>query len=156
MRSTRDDSSRTLKATPTGAARASIRCSTNGIQPSPEANRDGSVMYRMLALKQRHSLPPGPILSEKEFDFGPDRYRQCPQINEMGRFEERLPLWDMPLGKSPKRRHAQGTALMSRYIYEHWFVGHFYFDDLPENEYFERVRSATPPGEPIKVIATRR
>ncbi|MGA9032063.1 MAG: fatty acid cis/trans isomerase, partial [Sulfuricaulis sp.] len=48
------------------------------------------------------------------------------------------------------------AQLMSRYIYEHWFVGHLYFDDKPGNEYFELVRSATPPGEPIKLIASRR
>ena len=35
------------------ARRASSRCSTNAAQ-TPEANRDGSVMYRMLALKQKH------------------------------------------------------------------------------------------------------
>ena len=48
------------------------------------------------------------------------------------------------------------TRLMSRYIYEHWFIGHLYFDDLPGEESFDLVRSKTPPGRPIEVIATRR
>jgi hypothetical protein len=45
---------------------------------------------------------------------------------------------------------------MSRYIYEHWFLAHLYFDDLPEGTYFDLVRSRTPPGSPIDIIATRR
>jgi hypothetical protein len=48
------------------------------------------------------------------------------------------------------------AQLMSRYIYEHWFVGHLYFDDVPGPEYFELVRSKTPPGRPIEIIATPR
>jgi hypothetical protein len=48
------------------------------------------------------------------------------------------------------------ARLASRYIYEHWFIAHLYFDDLPGNEYFDLVRSRTPPGQPIDVIATRR
>lgn len=48
------------------------------------------------------------------------------------------------------------AQLMSRYIYEHWFLGHLYFDQLPEKQYFELVRSKTPPGKPMELIATRR
>ena len=63
----------------------------------------------------------------------------------------RIATWEKFLnGDSLKER------LMSRYIYEHWYLGHLYFRDLPRGEYFELVRSGTPPGEPIRVIATRR
>jgi hypothetical protein len=48
------------------------------------------------------------------------------------------------------------NQLMSRYIYEHWFLAHLYFDDLGEREFFELVRSKTPPGQTIALIATRR
>lgn len=48
------------------------------------------------------------------------------------------------------------TRLMSRYLYEHWFLAHLYFDELPPGDYFELVRSRTPPGRPIDLIATRR
>ena len=66
-------------------------------------------------------------------------------------YTKRIAQWETFLnGDSLKAR------LASRYIYEHWFIGHFYFDDLPGNEYFELVRSKTPPGQPIEVIATRR
>lgn len=53
-------------------------------------------------------------------------------------------------GDSPKAR------LMSRYIYEHLFLGHLHFGDDPEHRYFRLVRSATPPGETVRRIATRR
>jgi hypothetical protein len=47
--------------------------------------------------------------------------------------------------------------LMSRYMYEHLFIGDLYFSDLGENSrYYNLVRSRTPPGEPIDIIATRR
>ncbi len=47
--------------------------------------------------------------------------------------------------------------LMSRYIYEHLFAGDLYFSDLtPAYSYYKLVRSRTPPGQPIDIIATRR
>ena len=48
------------------------------------------------------------------------------------------------------------VRLMSRYLYEHWFIGHLYFDDLPGREFFQLVRSKTPPGLPIEIIARPR
>jgi hypothetical protein len=46
--------------------------------------------------------------------------------------------------------------LVSRYLYEHLFMAHLYFDELPAGEYFELVRSRSAPGHSIDVIATRR
>ena len=46
--------------------------------------------------------------------------------------------------------------LMSRYLYEHLFLAHLYFDDLAPRLFFRLVRSTTPPGEAIDLIATRR
>jgi hypothetical protein len=47
--------------------------------------------------------------------------------------------------------------LMSRYMFEHLFIGALYFSDLGEGgHYYNMVRSRTPPGEPIDIIATRR
>ncbi|WP_342348844.1 fatty acid cis/trans isomerase [uncultured Nitrospira sp.] len=53
-------------------------------------------------------------------------------------------------GETPKER------LMSRYLYEHLFLAHLYFDDLAPKQFFRLVRSTTPPGEAIHLIATRR
>ncbi len=46
--------------------------------------------------------------------------------------------------------------LAARYIYEHLFLTHLYFPDLDNRKFFRLVRSATPPGEPVDLIATRR
>ena len=43
--------------------------------------------------------------------------------------------------------------MTSRYLYEHLFLAHLRFD-TGENTYYELVRSKTPTGQPIKVIAT--
>lgn len=48
------------------------------------------------------------------------------------------------------------NQLMSRYLFEHWFQAHIYFEASAVPEYFEWVRSKTPPGKPIELIATRR
>ncbi len=48
------------------------------------------------------------------------------------------------------------TQLMSRYIYEHLFLAHLYFPGLEDLRFFKLVRSATPPGQPVELIATRR
>lgn len=46
--------------------------------------------------------------------------------------------------------------LVSRYIYEHLFLGHLRLTTGSEREFFKLVRSYTPPGEPIDEIATVR
>jgi len=162
---------------------------------TPEANREASVLYRLLELKRAHPLPPGAVLPADRFDFSLGRSWQCPSIESVDRFEQRFPDWGMPFGlpalaarehetlerwieagapyrPAPPpagpyvRRVADWEAflngdglksrLMARYIYEHWFIGHLYFDDLPAREYFEIVRSRTPPGQPIDLVVTRR
>ena len=55
---------------------------------------------------------------------------------------------------------AAKTKLVARYIYEHLFLASLYFADSTSSaapgEIFKLVRSITPPGEAIRVIATRR
>ena len=47
--------------------------------------------------------------------------------------------------------------LMSRYMFEHLFTGNLYFSELGEQAvYYNLVRSKTPTGTPIDIIATRR
>jgi len=53
-------------------------------------------------------------------------------------------------GDSPKER------LMSRYLYEHLFTAHLYFEGDPARLPFRLVRSSSPPGRPVAPIATRR
>lgn len=48
------------------------------------------------------------------------------------------------------------SKLSSRYIYEHLYLAHIYFDEVSTDTFFKLVRSKTPPGEAIDLIATRR
>jgi Fatty acid cis/trans isomerase (CTI) len=46
-------------------------------------------------------------------------------------------------------------GMTARYLYEHLFLAHIKFG-TPTNEYYELVRSKTPPGQPIDIVATVR
>ena len=46
--------------------------------------------------------------------------------------------------------------LTARWLFEHWFLAHMYFDGAQSGHYFQWVRSRTPSGQPIDPIATRR
>lgn len=44
--------------------------------------------------------------------------------------------------------------LVSRYIYEHLFIGHIHFQGHPDDEFYRLIRSTTPSGETVNEIAT--
>lgn len=66
-------------------------------------------------------------------------------------FRERVKVWERFLNEDSLK-----AQLMARYIYEHLFLSHLYFPDIDKRRFFKIVRSTTPPGEPIDLIATRR
>ncbi|MAA63728.1 MAG: peptidylprolyl isomerase [Alteromonadaceae bacterium] len=47
-------------------------------------------------------------------------------------------------------------ALVARYLYEHLFTAHLYFDTLEGSRFYQIVRSWTAPGQPILPVATVR
>jgi hypothetical protein len=53
-------------------------------------------------------------------------------------------------------RDSLKQRITARYLYEHWFLAHLYFENLPAGPFFRSVRSSTPPGRPVEEIATRR
>ena len=64
---------------------------------------------------------------------------------------QRIAMWERFFnGDALKER------LFSRYAYEHLFLAHLYFDDDPQRQFFKLVRSVTPPGQPVQLIASRR
>lgn len=64
---------------------------------------------------------------------------------------QRVAQWERFLnGESLKEQ------LFARYAYEHLFLAHLYFADDSGRQYFKLVRSSTPPGQPVRDIATRR
>lgn len=59
--------------------------------------------------------------------------------------------WEALLnGDSPRE------VLVARWLYEHLFLAHLYFDQGQSGQFFQVVRSRTPSGQPIDPIATRR
>lgn len=73
-----------------------------------------------------------------------------PQLSQ--KLQTRVAEWERFLNGDSKK-----ARLASRYIYEHLFFAHVYFgDDGERPQFFELVRSKTPPGQPIARIATRR
>jgi len=166
----------------------------NERQSTPEANRVGSVMHRLLELKHANPGPDKGALPESDFDFSLDRAQMCVPAEGVDEYARRHPQRGMPfglpalsasehqaltrwleagapyqpppplsgavLGKLAEwERFLNGDSLreqlMARYIFEHWYIGHLYFDEMP-GQYFELVRSRTPPGQPIDLVATRR
>ncbi|MGC4071796.1 MAG: fatty acid cis/trans isomerase [Nibricoccus sp.] len=64
---------------------------------------------------------------------------------------QQIQVWETFLnGDSPKAK------LMSRYLYEHLFLAHLYFESDPAHRPLKLVRSGTAPGQPVALIATRR
>jgi len=59
------------------------------------ANQEASLMYQVLALKEKHPLPNTDILP-KDFTFGYEREQICATPNEMHLYTEQNPLWGMP------------------------------------------------------------
>ena len=69
--------------------------------------------------------------------------------------QQRVSKWERFLNQDDKK-----SQLVSRYIYEHWFLANLYFDQIDRpaasTPYFKLVRSFTPPGQAIKIVSTRR
>lgn len=162
---------------------------------SSEADLSGSLLYRMLDLKNAQAFPGSGVLPDDRYDFGVDRKQECTTLDEFHEFKEDHPEWGMPYGLPPLKEQEQRTLinwlsrgaigqkrvssisdaalaeisqwetflndqspkgqLTGRFIYEHWFLAHLYFEDQPLGSYYELVRSKTPPGKPIDLIRTR-
>ena len=73
-----------------------------------------------------------------------------PPAQPLPAVSKQIAAWEALLNGDDRR-----SRLVARYIYEHWYVGQFHFKEQPAIN-FELVRSRTPPGKPIEVVATRR
>jgi len=150
---------------------------------SPGGDLEGSVLYRMLRLKSEPRSPKAalaanaadapascPAIEELDRYSGEGMPYGLPPLagEEMEAITGWLKAGSPHPAPAPFPRATMQEAerwekffngdslkarLMSRYIYEHLFFAHVYFGDP---RFFEMVRSKTPPGEPIELIATRR
>jgi len=65
--------------------------------------------------------------------------------------QDQIELWESFFNQDSLK-----AQLMSRYMYEHLYLAHLYFEDSSNPVFFELVRSHTPAPEPIDLISTRR
>ncbi len=164
-----------------------------------EKGGEKSLLYQMLALKERKPLSMASLHNQKlaadAFDLRLNRKDQCPEPDKFEQYADDHALWGMPYGLPGLNAREQlvikdwlrhgmpieelpllserdrtridkwerffnqndnKSRLVIRYIYEHLFVADLFFEGAEEVRYFKLVRSLTPPGVPIKVIATRR
>lgn len=70
-----------------------------------------------------------------------------PSVNELSQIAE----WEALLNQPGSTQ-----ALVGRWLYEHLFLAHIYFVGGEPGHFFQWVRSRTPSGQPIDLIATRR
>lgn len=70
-----------------------------------------------------------------------------PTASEAGQIAQ----WEALLNSNGARAN-----LVGRWLYEHLFIAHLYFDAGQSGQFFQLVRSRTPSGQPIDPIATRR
>ncbi|HUL00838.1 MAG TPA: fatty acid cis/trans isomerase, partial [Nitrospirota bacterium] len=101
-----------------------------------------------------------PPLKQEEFEIiagwlvqgakGPDPAQQEALITPKPSDARALREWESFLNQDDAKH-----AMTARYLYEHLFLAHIKFG-TPTNEFYELVRSKTPPGKPIDLIATVR
>ncbi len=96
-----------------------------------------------------------PALSHKEFKAIETWLEQGAQVEPRQPLsiilKEQIAQWETFLNGSSKKQ-----KLVSRYLYEHLFAGHLYFDDVSSKDFFTLVRSKTKPGQKIKLINSTR
>ena len=76
-----------------------------------------------------------------------DEAAQQTSVSETAQIAE----WETLLNRPGSRQ-----ALVGRWLYEHLFLAHIFFVDGEPGHFFQWVRSRTPGGQPIDLIATRR
>jgi len=117
---------------------------------------------KFLARHPKRGMPFGfPALSETEYQTlagwlqrgapGPSAAEQKELVTPSPRAARQVEKWESFLNRDDPKH-----AMTARYIYEHYFLAHLSFRNAEAGEFYELVRSATPPGEPISVIATVR
>ena len=70
--------------------------------------------------------------------------------------KKQIEKWEKFFNGNSKKAGSNKQRLVSRYLFEHLFHAHMHFEKTDDREFYRLVRSSTPPGEEVKIIATRR
>ena len=132
----------------------------------PEADdltcsENGKELGGYLEKHPNNGMPFGfPPLKQDEFDIiggwllqgakGPDAAQQAELTTPKASDARAIQQWEAFLNKDDPKH-----GLTARYLYEHLFLAHLKFG-TPTREFYELVRSKTPPGQPLDLIASVR
>ncbi|NPA60062.1 MAG: peptidylprolyl isomerase [Epsilonproteobacteria bacterium] len=111
--------------------------------------------------KPNHGMPYGfPAIKDTEYNTlaqwlaqgskGPTKKEQEDLTKPSKNAQKQIAKWEAFLNKSDAKH-----SVTARYLYEHFYLAHWYFTDAP-NEFFEIVRSKTPSPQKIDTIASIR
>jgi len=102
---------------------------------------DWGMPYAMpgLSLKQEYTIMQW-LQEGAKFDAGPASSKDA--VKAIAQWEKFF------------NRQSLKQQLVSRYIYEHLFLGHIHFQGHSKKEFYRLVRSTTPSGQTIKEIPT--
>ncbi|KZX00630.1 9-hexadecenoic acid cis-trans isomerase [Pseudoalteromonas luteoviolacea] len=96
-----------------------------------------------------------PALTNHEFAQLQNWLQQGAQMGEIAppsqEIQKQVDKWEQFLNQPGNK-----PQLAARYIYEHWYLANIYFTKYSQDTFFKLVRSKTPPGTPIELIATVR
>ena len=133
---------------------------------SPETDelvcpRNKEELGKYFDAKPNNGMPYGfPAIQESEYQtlaswlhrgaYGPTKREQKVLETPSSNAAVEIKIWEEFLNKKDAKH--QVTA---RYLYEHLYLGHLYFDES-KREFFQLVRSYTPPGFPLEIIPSVR
>jgi hypothetical protein len=123
---------------------------------------DTAELGKFLRKHPDRGMPFGlPPLSDDEFEtiaswlqqgaLGPTAEEQAALTTPSPKAAKEIEKWEAFLNRDGPKH-----GMTARYIYEHYFLAHLSFRAAEPGEFYELVRSTTPPGEPISVVATTR
>ncbi|MFG1485255.1 fatty acid cis/trans isomerase [Halobacteriovorax sp. RZ-1] len=96
-----------------------------------------------------------PALSDKESKTITTWIAQGSKFNKdlpLPKFDKKqIRRWEKFLNKDSKK-----GQLMARYLYEHLYLANLHFSNKANSNFYKLVRSKTPSGKPVEIIATRR
>jgi len=111
--------------------------------------------------KPNHGMPYGfPAIKDSEYNTlaqwllkgakGPTNEQQTKMDKPSLSAQEEIDKWEKFFNKQDVKHQVS-----ARYLYEHLYLAHIYFPTA-DGEFYELVRSYTPPGYPVEIIPTVR
>ena len=133
---------------------------------SPESDelicpRNKEELGEYLEDKPNHGMPYGfPAIKDSEYNTlagwllkganGPTPLQQTALEKPSQNAKKEIDKWENFFNKSDVKH-----KVSARYLYEHLYLAHIYFPSA-DGEFYELVRSYTPPGYPVEIIPTVR